>query len=79
MTESAQLGRISENQCLSSTLGICLRIDFISITRNVNLVDILYLGGGVTQKDLKKIFRKIPIKIQFLISRLQKKNSLNLP
>ena len=43
------VGRFNENQCLSQTLGIFLHIDFISITRNVGLVDILNPEKGDTQ------------------------------
>ena len=38
---------------LSPNLAICLHIDFISITKKVDLADILNPEGGVTQNDLK--------------------------
>ena len=40
--------------CVSPALGICLHIDFISITINVDLADILHPEGGVTQHDFEK-------------------------
>ena len=46
-----------KNQCVSPTLGIRLNLDFISITRNVNLEDILHLEGGVIQGDFTNLFR----------------------
>ena len=49
------------NQVLTPTLGLCLHIDFISITRNVDLTDILYQEGGVTQNDFEKLISLIEI------------------
>ena len=47
---------LNKNQFLYPTIVICLHIDFISITRNVDFANSLHLEGGVMQNDLKKYF-----------------------
>ena len=68
-----------KNQCLSPTLGICLHIDFISITRNVDLADILHPEGGVTQNDFENSISLSQIKILFLHLGFQKRIVSNRP
>ena len=51
-----------KSQCLSTTLGLCLHIDFISITRNVDLADILHPVGGITQNDFENLISLSQIK-----------------
>ena len=53
--------------CLSPTLGICLQIDVLSITRNVDLADILHTEEGVTQNNFETWIRMSQIKILLVI------------
>ena len=47
-------------------------MDFISITRNVNLADMLHPEGGVTQTDFEKGIRLSEIEALFHDLHLQK-------
>ena len=46
-----------KNQWISITLGLCSYRDFISITINVHIEDIMYSEGGVMEIDFKVKFR----------------------
>ena len=62
-----------KNPCLSPTLGACLLyIKLISITRNIDLADILYSEEGNVKNNLTNLFLMSQIRILFLISHFQK-------
>ena len=55
-----------KSQCLSPTLAICLKINFIPINRNVDLGDILHPEEVVTRTDFENSISLSQIKIWFL-------------
>ena len=61
-----------KNQCLSPALGIRLHINFISITRNVDLADILHPEASVTQNDFESWISLSQVKTFFLLLGFQK-------
>ena len=57
-----KLNSVEFMEFVFSKSGICLHIDFISITRNGDLADILHPEGGVTQNDFKNSINLSQIK-----------------